>query len=50
MANIGPEPELLYAHPFGGSQDPCLLKLKDGTLLCASYLWTFIRPDGFSCS
>ena len=25
-------PELLYAHPFGGSQDPCLLKLKDGTI------------------
>ena len=42
------EPELLYAHPFGGSQDPCLLKLKDGTLLCASYLWTFIRPDGLA--
>lgn len=40
------EAELLYAHPFGGSQDPCLLKLKDGTLLCAGYLWTFIRPDG----
>ncbi len=40
------EPELIYAHPFGGSQDPCLLKLKDGTMLCASYGWTFIRPDG----
>ncbi|HWV29412.1 MAG TPA: sialidase family protein [Dyadobacter sp.] len=40
------EPELLYAHPFGGSQDPCLLQLKDGTLLCASYGWGFLRPDG----
>lgn len=40
------EPELIYAHPFGGSQDPCLLKLSDGTLLCTSYLWSFIRPDG----
>jgi len=40
------EPELLYAHPFGGSQDPCLLKLRDGTLLCASYGWAFIREDG----
>lgn len=37
---------LLYAHPFGGSQDPCLLQLKDGTLLCASYGWTIVRPDG----
>ena len=39
------EPELLYAHPFGGSQDPCLLKLRDGTLLCTSYAWAFIRGD-----
>ena len=29
-------PELIYAHPFGGSQDPCLLTLRDGTLLCTS--------------
>jgi hypothetical protein len=40
------EPELIYAHPFGGSQDPCLLQLKDGTLLCSSYGWAFVRPDG----
>jgi hypothetical protein len=40
------EPELIYAHPFGGSQDPCLLQLKDGTLLCASYGWAFIRKEG----
>ncbi len=33
------EPELIHAHPLGGSQDPCLLELRDGTLLCASYLW-----------
>ncbi|WP_222942361.1 sialidase family protein [Arenibacter arenosicollis] len=41
-------PKLIYAHPFGGSQDPCLLQLKDGTLLCASYGWAFVRPDGLS--
>lgn len=40
------KPELLYAHPFGGSQDPGLLQLKDGTLLCSSYAWSLIRPDG----
>ena len=40
------EPELLYAHPFGGSQDPCLLKLNDGTILCTSYGWAFVREDG----
>jgi len=40
------EPELIYAHPFGGSQDPCLLQLRDGTLLSTSYGWAFVRPDG----
>lgn len=39
------EPELIFAHPFGGSQDPCLLQLKDGTLICTSYTWGIIRPD-----
>lgn len=39
-------PRLLYADAFGGSQDPCLLQLHDGTLLCASYGWSFVRPDG----
>lgn len=41
------EPELIYAHPYGGSQDPCLLKLKNGNILCASYGWSFVRPEGF---
>lgn len=36
-------PKLLYAHPFGGSQDPCLLQLRNGHLLCASYGWAFLR-------
>ncbi|MEA4917214.1 sialidase family protein [Proteiniphilum sp.] len=40
------EPELMYAHPFGGSQDPCLLKLRDGTLICTSYSWAFVLPSG----
>ena len=40
------DPELIYAHPFGGSQDPCLLQLRDGTLLCMSYGWALVRPDG----
>lgn len=40
------EPELIYSHAFGGSQDPCLLQLKDGTLLCASYGWAFLEKDG----
>jgi sialidase-1 len=40
------EPDLMYAHPFGGSQDPCLLQLDDGTLLCTSYGWAFVREEG----
>lgn len=42
------DPELIYAHPFGGSQDPCLLQLKDGTILCTSYGWAFLRPEGMA--
>jgi len=44
--NWSENPELIYAHPFGGSQDPCLLQLKDRTILCTSYGWAFVRPDG----
>ena len=40
------QPELLYAHALGGSQDPCLLQLRDGPLLCMTYGWTFLRADG----
>lgn len=39
------QPELIYAHASGGSQDPCLLQLRDGTLLCASYGWAFVKPE-----
>ncbi|NND06162.1 MAG: exo-alpha-sialidase [Saprospiraceae bacterium] len=41
-------PELIYANPYGGSQDPCLLQLEDGTILCASYGWAFVKPEGLS--
>lgn len=33
------EPQLMFAHPFGGSQDPCMIKLLNGDILCTSYLW-----------
>lgn len=42
------DPELIYSHPFGGSQDPCLLQLNNGTLLCMSYAWALVRPDGLT--
>lgn len=44
--NWSEEPSLLYAHPFGGSQDPCLLLKRDGSLICTSYGWAFLRPEG----
>ena len=42
------QPKLIHANPFGGSQDPCLLQLSDGSILCMSYGWTFVRPDGLT--
>lgn len=36
------KPELIYANPFGGSQDPCLLQLQNGAILCASYGWALL--------
>lgn len=39
------DPELMFAHPFGGSQDPCLNQLKDGSLVCSSYGWVLL-PSG----
>jgi hypothetical protein len=41
------EPELIYAHPLGGSQDPGLLQLRDGSILCTSYVWTWVDPQTF---
>ncbi|MEJ6732433.1 MAG: sialidase family protein [Opitutaceae bacterium] len=45
---FSPEPELIYADAWGGSQDPCMLQLRDGTLLCMTYGWTFVRPEGIA--
>jgi len=39
------EPELIYANPFGGSQDPCMVQLRDGTIVCTSYGWVLVQPD-----
>jgi sialidase-1 len=37
------EPELIHAHPFGGSQDPCMIQLNDGTIVCSSYGWARVN-------
>jgi len=39
------EPELIFAHPFGGSQDPCMVQLRDGQILCSSYAWARLQPE-----
>ncbi|MDZ4859807.1 MAG: sialidase family protein [Candidatus Hydrogenedentes bacterium] len=39
------EPELIFAHPFGGSQDPCMTQLRDGSIVCSSYGWAQLRGD-----
>lgn len=38
-------PELIFAHPLGGSQDPCLVQLNDGALICTSYGWSLLPPQ-----
>jgi len=40
------EPELIYAHPFGGSQDPCMVQLDDGSLIVSSYAWMIVPQEG----
>ena len=42
------EPQLIFAHPFGGSQDPCMVQLRDGTILCSSYAWARSEPDAIA--
>jgi hypothetical protein len=39
------EPELIFAHPYGGSQDPCMVQLKDGSIVCTSYGWALLKPE-----
>ena len=39
------EPELIFAHPFGGSQDPCMTQLRDGSIVCSSYAWARIEDE-----
>lgn len=42
------EPELIHAHPFGGSQDPCMVQLHDGMIICSSYAWARLEPGTFA--
>lgn len=42
------DPELIYAHPFGGSQDPCMVQLSDNSILCTSYAWARLEPSAIA--
>lgn len=39
------DPELIFAHPLGGSQDPCMVQLEDGSIVCTSYGWALLPPE-----
>ncbi len=38
-------PKLILAHPYGGSQDPCLIQLRDGSIVCSSYGWARVNEE-----
>lgn len=40
------DPQLMYAHPFGGSQDPCMFQMASGGIICTSYAWALVPPEG----
>ena len=40
------EPELVHAHVLGGSQDPCMVQLDDGSLVVSSYAWMWVPAEG----
>lgn len=42
------QPELIFAHPLGGSQDPCMVQLSDGSIVCTSYGWALVPQEGLA--
>src|SRR5262245_19429859 len=39
------DPDLIFAHPHGGSQDPCMVQLEDRSIICTSYGWALLKPE-----
>lgn len=35
-------PELIYADPYGGLQDPCMVQLRDHSILCTTFGWAMM--------
>lgn len=44
------EPELIYAHPFGGTQGGSMIQCKDGSIVVNSYAWLPLRVKNLSSS
>ncbi len=42
------EPKIFSAHPFGGSQDPCMVQLSDKSIICSSYGWSYVQTNIFA--
>jgi hypothetical protein len=42
------EPKIFFAHPFGGSQDPCMVQLRDKSIVCASYGWSYVQTNVYA--
>ncbi len=38
-------PKVFFSHPYGGSQDPCMVQLKDRSIVCASYGWSLVQSN-----
>jgi len=38
-------PDVIYANPLAGNQDPCLFQLADGTLLCSTFSWMLLPAE-----
>lgn len=39
------EPRTFFSHPFGGCQDPCMVQLRDKSILCTSYGWSLVPTN-----
>jgi hypothetical protein len=42
------EPSIIHTHPFGGSQDPCMVQLRDGSIVMTSYAWAWMTPESIA--
>lgn len=39
------QPEVIFANPLAGNQDPCMYQLASGTILCSTFSWMLLPSD-----